>query len=733
MALLPGTQLGPYEIVAPLGAGGMGEVYRARDLKLNREVALKILPEGLAADPDRMMRFRREAQVLASLHHSNIAAIFGIEDASGSPALAMELVEGETLAERIALGPIPIEEILPIARQVADALEFAHEKGVTHRDLKPANIKIAPDGTAKLLDFGLAKVLDPAVSSSSDPSSSPTFTNAHTQPGMILGTAAYMSPEQAKGKPVDRRTDVWAFGCVLFEMLTRRRAFDGETVTDALAAIIRAEPDWSLLPASTPPGVRQLLHRCLQKDARQRLQAMGEARIVLEEAISAPTGATPNVLAHPGPPSSQASSRSFTLIWALSALAMLATVAALAGWWRVTHPETEPVRRFDVTLAPGEAFNFEGQSPIAISPDGKRIAYALRRGASAQLYVRTLEQLKATALAGTEGTLGPFFSPDGAWIGFIARNHLLKVPSIGGPVVDLGTVNGNNRGASWAPDGSIYIALSATAGLDRVPAAGGRTQPFTTLDPAKKERTHRWPQVLPDGKNVLFTVGSADSPEYYDDAEIDAASTTTGQRTVLLKGASRGFYVPSGHLIYARGGELFAVPFDATRLRVTGTPVSIVQNVAGDTSSGSSFFDVSHSDLIYVSGPSINERDTLAWVDRSGTVRNAPAPPHHYRDLALSPDGQRAAFAIAEHTQDIWVYDFRANTLNRRTFEGQDLAPVWTPGWQAPHLPKQPRCRAPPVTLGSGGWQLLFGTVVRSRQRSRISHLRFARWQAPHF
>ncbi len=672
MALSSGTRFGPYEIHSPLGAGGMGEVYQARDTKLNREVALKVLPENLATDPERMARFRREAQVLASLNHSNIAAIYGIEDTSNAPALIMELVEGVTLADRIARGPIPVAEAIPIARQIADALEYAHEKGVTHRDLKPANIKITPDGKSKVLDFGLAKVLQPDLGGSSDPSSSPTFTGAHTLAGMILGTAAYMSPEQAKGKIVDRRTDIWAFGCVLYEMLTGTPAFEGETVTDTLAAIVRAEPDWSRLPSDTPSKLRDLIQRCLRKDAKQRQQSMGDIRIALDEAFSAdgPTSTPAQV---------QQQGRTGGAAWILAALLILAIVAALAGWWQANRLSQRPIQRFELILAPGESFNFEGNPPVAISPDGTRVAYAARRGALAQIFVRSLDRLEAQPLAGTEGAIGPFFSPDGNWIGFVARGHLMKVPAFGGPVVDLARINNNSRGASWAPDGNIYASLSATLGLVRVPASGGTPQPLTTLDPQKKERTHRWPQVLPDGKNVLFTVGTADSPEFYDDSEIDVVSIATGKRTAILKGASMAAYVPTGHLIYARGGQLFAVPFDAGRLQVTGAATPIVSNVAADTSSGAAFFSVSNSDLIYVSGPAINERNSLAWVDRTGTITDLPAPAHHYRDLRLSPDGQHAAVVIAEKTQDVWIYDIPANTLNRLTFEGQALSPIWTP------------------------------------------------------
>jgi serine/threonine-protein kinase len=654
----------------------MGEVYRARDLKLNRDVALKILPESLANDAERMSRFRREAQVLAALNHANIAAIYGIEDSGATHALVMELVEGETLAERIARGRIPLEEALPVARQIADGLEWAHEKGITHRDLKPANIKLTPEGNAKLLDFGLAKVLDAGPVASSDPSASPTFTSARTEPGLILGTAAYMSPEQAKGKAVDRRTDIWAFGCVLFEMLTGQRAFDGETVTDALAAVVRAEPEWPRLPASTPLRIRELLRRCLQKDPRQRQQSIGDVRIVIEETLANKSDAVLPVAPGLHEPADRASR---WLVPVLATLLVVALVTAALGWWKASRSAERPVQRFEMALGPAESFNFEGQSPVAISPDGKRVAYVLRHGPSALLYIRALDQLKAEAVAGSEGAIGPFFSPDGSWIGFFARARLLKVPATGGSIVDLCPVEGNTRGAAWGTDGYIYFVPGATVGLQRIAAGGGQPQPFTALRAEAKERTHRWPQIMPDGKHVLFTVGSADSPEFYDDSEIDAVSLETGQRAMILKGASRAAYVSPGHLIYARGGALYSIGFDPVRLQTNGAATPVVTNVAGDTSSGAAFFDMSGGDLLYVTGPSINEHGSLIWANENGKIEEVEAPLHHYRDLTLSPDGTQVAFAIAERTQDIWVYDFRNRTLNRRTFEGQCLAPVWTP------------------------------------------------------
>lgn len=668
MPLASGAKIGAYEVLAPIGAGGMGEVYRALDPKLGREVAIKVLSDQVSADTDRMLRFQREAQILAALNHPHIGAIYGIEDSRQGPALVMELVEGPTLADRIVPGPVSSEEALSISRQIAEALEYAHDRGVIHRDLKPANIKVTEDGEVKVLDFGLAKVLQGETPAAADASNSPTFTAA-TQMGVVLGTAAYMSPEQAKGRRVDRRTDIWAFGCVLYEMLTGRGCFGGETVTDTLAAILREEPDWSRLPPNVPMRIRDLLRRCLTKDLKQRLQAIGEARIAIDEAGNSPQSAQPAT--------SRRSAWTLLLPWTVAALFAFAFLLASAQWWRSSHPQ-QAVMKFDVSLAPDQAFNFEGHAPVAISPDGLHIAYALRQGAEAQLYVRALDSLEPTPLAGTEGAFGPFFSPDGRMLAFFAKGKLMKVPVLGGPVVQLCDTSGNPRGGTWSTNGSIYAALTATSAVMRIPQDGGTPQPFTSIDTAKRDRTHRWPQALPDGDHVLFTVGTMDSPEYYDDSEIDVVSASTGQRSVVLKGARMAFYVSTGQLVYARGTTLFAVPFDLKRLAVTGSATPLFQNVSGDPTDGASFFSISRAGLIYVAGPEVNDRSLLSWVDRSGNVRDLPAPPHHYRDMRISPDGKRVAVGISEKTQDIWIYDFTSRAMNRLTFEGQNQVPVWT-------------------------------------------------------
>ncbi|MBZ5572364.1 MAG: serine/threonine-protein kinase [Acidobacteriia bacterium] len=680
MTLTSGTRLGPYEIQSPLGAGGMGEVYRARDTKLNRDVAVKVVPEQFISDPERMTRFEREAQVLAAFNHSAIAAIYGLEDSGHTRALIMELVEGPTLAHRIGRGRMPLEEVLSIAQQIAEALEYAHEKGITHRDLKPANIKVTPDGGVKVLDFGLAKVLQGDAGTGSDPSNSPTFTSASTQAGMILGTAAYMSPEQAKGKAVDRRTDVWAFGCLLFEMLSGKRAFEGETVTETLANVIKEDPKWQDLPPETPQLVRELLRRCLEKDPRRRLQAIGEARIAVQDTLTAPkeTSSSATAARSSGPSKS-------VVPWAIAAILTVALGLALAAWWNERGRPAQAEVQFELGLAPGDSLNLEGHSPIAISPDGTQVAYALHHGSTTQLYVRSLDRLDATPVAGTDGAYGPFFSPDGQWIGFFAGGKVLKVPVSGGPVVELCSTGAaiQPRGASWGTDGQIYASTSATGGLVRLPAAGGNPQPATTLDEQKKERSHRWPQVLPDGKHVLFTVGTLDSPEYYDDSEIDVVDVATGKRNVVFKGASMALYVPTGHLVFARGGQLYKVPFDAARMQATGDATLLLHDVSGDSTTGAAFFSISGTgNLVYVRGVQANDQSVLAWADSSGVVTELAAPPHEYRDIQLSPDGRHVAVGISERTLDGWIYDIANKTLNRLTFEGQNQAFIWTPDSQ---------------------------------------------------
>lgn len=662
MALKVGTKIGPYDIGGPIGVGGMGEVYRARDSKLNRDVALKVLPAAFANDAERMARFHREAQVLASLNHPNIAAIYGLEESSGIRALVMELVEGPTLAERIAQGPIPLEEALTIARQIAEGLEYAHEKGVMHRDLKPANVKITPEGVVKVLDFGLAKAAEGTVATGS-PSDSPTLTAAATQAGVILGTAAYMSPEQAKGKAVDKRGDIWAFGCVLYEMLTGQRVFKGETVTETLAAVLRVEPEWNALPASTPAAIRRLLQRCLEKDLKRRLQAIGEARFTIDETLS---GATEAGAIHELP---LQKNWVRVLPWALAAILALVVVALTIGnALRPPRPPTRPIARLVVALPPTDRLAL-GNTPVSsLSPDGSRLVYVANHAGRTQLYLRSMpERFEATPIPGTEGAETPFFSPDGQSVGFFAEGKLKKVSLSGGAPLTLCTAP-LNRGASWGPDDTIiFTPAAAISGLFKVSAAGRK----------KGEITHRWPEILPGGKALLFTTTKGGS--YYN-AQISLLSLETGQQRVLVEGGTYARYVPSGHLVYARAGGLLAVPFDLKRLEVAGPPVSILEDVSMSPLTGAAEFSFStDGSLAYIhAGPGAGE-GILLWLDRKGESRPLPAPPRAYTFPRLSPDGQRLAVGIQGAKPGVWLYDLARSSLTPLASSPLVSFPTWTP------------------------------------------------------
>jgi len=645
--------LGQYRVLEKLGAGGMGEVYRARDTRLNRDVAIKVLPEAFARDPERLARFEREAQLLASLNHQNIAAIYGFEKVEDIPFLVLELAPGETLK-----GPLPLEEALDIARQIAAALEAAHEKGIGHRDLKPANIKVSPQGKVKVLDFGLAKAFA-GEASEGNPSQSPTLSALATRLGTILGTAAYMSPEQARGRPLDRRTDIWSFGCVLYEMLAGKQAFGGETISDTLAAVLRAEPDWSLVPATTPERIQYLLRRSLHKDSEQRLRDIGEARILIAESALAPSRVRP-----------VASSR---LHWAL--IALLTAVAAW-GWWRA-RPTPSPITRSTINLPPGDRLVGNQQPLAALSPDGARLVYAATRGGRTQLFQRRLDQFDAAPIPATEDAFAPFFSPDGEWVGFFAQGKLKKVPLSGGAPLALCDAPQGPSG-SWGPDDAIIFTPNTVAGtgLWRVPAGGGSAKAITTPDAKAREHSHRWPQILPGGKAVLFTVFTGSSP---DENRISVLRLDTGERRVVMDGASCGRYVPTGHLVYARSGGLLAAPFDLRRLQVTGRQVPILEGVMTSSTGAAHFSFSSAGSLAYVPGSLMAAPRAMVWVDRKGaTTQIARVAGAAAR---ASPDGRRIALhVVGQANHDIWIYDLARDALTRLTFDpSADADPVWTP------------------------------------------------------
>ena len=673
MPLTVGEKLGVYEILSPLGAGGMGEVYRARDSKLGREVAIKVLPEEFTQHPQKLARFEREARLLASLNHPGIATLHGLEEAEGKPFLVMELVEGETLAEQISRGPVPVTEALTLSQQIAEALEAAHEKGVIHRDLKPANIKVDPEGHVKVLDFGLAKAFADEVPES-ELSQSPTLSRDATRAGVILGTAAYMSPEQAKGKTVDKRTDIFSFGIVLYEMLTGKRAFGGEDVSDVLAAILRMEPDWKAVPPDLDPRTQNLLRRCLRKDRKNRRQSIGDVRVEIEDIIAEPTAAStqqPLALSTP----SRARGRA---AWGLAVL--LAALVTGLTVWSVTRPEPpapQTITRFPVTLPPGDAFTNTGRHVVALSPDGTRLVYV----ANQQLYLREMDQLEAAPIRGTDLIpTSPFFSPDGQWVGFYAQGNLRKVSVTGGAPVTLCEAN-NPWGASWGAD-DIIVFGQGSRGILRVAANGGTPEVLIPMDSEKAEMGHG-PQMLPDGETVLFTLRTEGT---WDDAQIVTQSLETGERRVLIERGSDARYVPTGHLVYAVGNTLLAVPFDLARLEVTGGPVPVVEGVgrAFNQSTGAAHASFSDSgSLVYVAGFAGLAKRSFVWVDREGREEPVAAEPQNYNEFTLSPDGTQLAVRLFTENSDVWIYDLVRDTQTRLTFDpATEFSPLWTPDGQ---------------------------------------------------
>jgi serine/threonine protein kinase/Tol biopolymer transport system component len=679
MSLASGTHLGSYEVLSQIGAGGMGEVYQAHDTKLGRDVAIKVLPEAFAHDAERLSRFQREAKMLASLNHPNIATIYGLEQSGGTSYLVMELVSGDTLAERVKRdGAVPGEEALAIAKQIAEALEAAHEKNIIHRDLKPANVKVTPEGKVKVLDFGLAKAFE-GDTSTMDMGNSPTLSMAATMQGVILGTAAYMSPEQARGKAVDKRTDIWAFGCVLYEVLTGKTAFEGEDITEILAAVVKTEPDWSCLRETTPAAIRLLLRRCLQKDKTLRLQAAGDARIEIHEALTAPRS---SVAAIDAPATRNWRERS---AWTAAAILMLSTIAFAIGYV-LRAPKSQQQMRLSTEIGADASLDTTLGASALLSPDGARLALvATGSDQKRRIYVRSLDQLQATALSGTEGATSPFFSPDGQWLGFFADGKLKKISAQGGAAVTLCDAP-NGRGGSWGEDGIIMFAPDFRVALSKVSSAGGMPQPLTTLDKQAGEITQRWPQVLPGGKAVLFTSSVvAGAGAGFDDAAMVVYSIASGQRKTVMHGGFHARYLPSGHVIYIHEGTLFAVPFDLKRLEVTGQPAPILEGVVAAPDSGGAQFSFSETgNFAYVAGHSGGANVSIYWMDREGNFTPLRQTPSAYYNLAFSPDGKRLALDIVDgKRRDIWLYEWERDTLTRLTFAGEaNSFPVWTPDGQ---------------------------------------------------
>jgi serine/threonine-protein kinase len=676
-----GRRIGHYEVVAKLGEGGMGVVYRARDPRLHRDVAIKIVSGAFAEDADRRARFRREAELLASLNHPNVAHVYGLEEAaspSGATAIVMELVEGPTLADRLARGALPLDEALKVARQIAAGLEAAHSQGIVHRDLKPANVKVRDDGTVKVLDFGLAKVLDSAQASGpfnpaqgsglkaqGDATNSPTA----TQQGSVLGTAGYMAPEQARGRPTDKRVDIWAFGCVLYELLSGRRAFAGEDMTETIAAVMRGEPDWAALPAGTPATIQMFLRRCLEKDPTDRVHDIADVRLALGGAFDPPAGAATRAAAL---------RRSRLIAMAVGAVALAAVTGAIA--WTV-KPATPPsaVRRFRVTTAPAVLAIANTNRDIAVTPAGTAVVYFAGQGTDRQMYVRPFDAIDGTPLRQADRFFEPLVSPDGRWVAFIDETDLMlrKVPLAGGPPVAITRLGREMLGATWGADDTIVFAVNETgSGLRRVPAAGGTPTTLTTPRQDEGEVMHAWPIFLPGGRTVLYTVRSGPLANEF---RIDAVDVATGAHRVVLRNATNAHYSPSGHLVFAIENSLRAVRFDPGRLEVIGDPIPVVDNVLTKASGGASFDLAADGTLVYVSGSNYIPR-RLVWVDRTGRREVVAAPLRGYIVARLSPDGTRAALDVRDQQSDIWIWDFAREALTRFTSDpAVDSNPVWMP------------------------------------------------------
>ena len=676
MTLTPGTRIGVYEITALLGEGGMGQVYRATDTRLKRQVAIKILPPAVAADADRLTRFQREAEVLAALNHPHIAAIYGFEESgpstgsgpAGVSALVMELVEGEDLSQRLARGPIPLDEVSPLAAQIAEALEAAHEQGIIHRDLKPANIKVRADGTVKVLDFGLAKALAPAAASDAAAAgaAAATITSpAMTQAGMILGTAAYMSPEQAKGRVADKRSDVWAFGCVLYEMLTGQRAFKGEDVADTLAVVLRGEPDFSLLPPDTPQALRSLARACLRKNRAERIGDVAAALFVLRQRPDGDAGV-------PAPR---------WLSWRAAALAavslLLGAAASLGVMGRGSPAPPAPVTRLSFTLPVGQQLTINRRS-VAISPDGSRIAYSANGG----LFLRLLSEFDGRSVPGADPGTTPAFSPDGESLVFYADSAIKRISIGGGSPVTVCRVTSTPTSLSWTQ--GVILFSEAGSGLKRVAEHGGT--PELLVDLSGTDALALTPQLLPDGDTLLFGIVPRASAalDRMEAGQIVVQSLASGERKTLIEGAADAQYVPTGHLVYVAGGSLYAVPFDLERKTVTGGAVPVVEGVRRGTTAGSGYsshyaFSASGA-LVYVPGPVSGAQQNLMLFDQNGAAEALDLPLGAYQFPRVSPDGKWIAFAVVDEKETaVWIYGMsRSGAAQRLTFGGNDRYPVWS-------------------------------------------------------
>jgi serine/threonine protein kinase/Tol biopolymer transport system component len=682
MALTTGTRLGPYEILAPLGAGGMGEVYRARDTKLGRDIAIKVLPADLADNPEALSRLKREAQLLASLNHPNIAAIYGIEESGGIRALVMELVEGDDVSALIARGPLPIAEALPIARQIADALEAAHEQGIVHRDLKPANIKVRADGAVKVLDFGLAKAMDTAVSPGAEVADSPTLTARATQQGMLLGTAAYMAPEQARGKAVDRRADIWAFGVVLYEMLTGQHAFAGETVSDTLAAVLKTDPDWIALPETTPASLRSLLHRCLDRDVKQRLRDIGEARVAVSriEAGAADLAIELEWIHGSGSQSADparvrdSKSLSERLAWLLCGVLALSVVAGVI-WWRDSKPAAQ-------TMYFSAPFAFAARD-IAVAPNGHTVAVVGYRESAWRTVIWLYEvgAQDARSLDDTAGASFPFWSPDGRFLAFFADGKLKKMDVAGGPVQTLCDAP-SGRGGTWNKDGVIVFAPSGQllTGLYRISASGGTPVPISTPDASRGENTHRWPMFLPDGRHYLYLAANVRGGSDVDG--IFMGLLDSNEKRFVVKASVNAAYA-AGYLLFYLDRTLLAQRFDLNRFELTGEPTAVLKEIQFVPRINRLVFAVSDTGRLFAQKSSGASLSRLTWFDRTGNEVGVVGVPDVYGNVVLAPDGKSVAVDKTDNgsqNTDVWTYDLQSGSAKRFTFDPAiDALPVWSP------------------------------------------------------
>ncbi len=668
MPLTSGTRLGPYEILAPIGKGGMGEVYQANDTRLDRTVAIKVLPEHLAESPERKARFEREAKAISQLNHPHICTLYDVGEQDGIDYLVMEYIEGETLAERIARGPIPIEEAIPLFIQIAEGLEAAHEKAIVHRDLKPANVKIGPNGKPKILDFGLAKAFV-GGESAADSSQSPTLTKG-TALGAIMGTTFYMSPEQAQGMTVDARTDVWAFGCVLYEALSGRKVFEGASVTETLAEVLKNDPDWDVLPDAVPMSVRNLLTRCLTKDRKWRLQHVGEARIALHDAMND----------RGGEESAKAPlARSGRTPWLVAAA--MAAVAA-AAWLSPREPVPSPALRAVIPVTPAERL----ASPIggyykgilAISPDGTRLVFSGEKDGVDVLYVREMDGFDARPLPGTSGAYRPFFSPDGRHIAFFSNGKLRRVALDGGNPRIVANIVEVAHGGSWGDDDTIVFEPRSDSGLLRVSADGGPVEVLTVPDPEQNEQGHQNPSFLPGGREILFNVAVAGRRT--GEGRVMYLSLETGELEMLVDNGHYPRYATSGHIVYATRDALMAAPFDRSSVELTGPSRPVIEDILSTPQYGARHFDVSRTGtLVYVGGGAINTSRRLVWVDRDGSKDNVPAATGPYLIPRISPSGRYISVQARGADDDVWLYDLRRGAMTRQTFEGENYTPVWGP------------------------------------------------------